>query len=182
VLEPRPNRAAIRACAVTGLGAVAALGLAACSSPTPASGATPNDPGGSPAGFRALPSCRSVLPAEVQDSLGLSVGAPSTQVNGTVNVCTYTGTGTTPSTVIVRFESAMTPASFAAAKAGFAQHQEPTTDVAGLGDAAYSSTIGSAQVQQNTVVVLKGSSELLVTAPAPVDRIELLARRLLPSI
>jgi hypothetical protein len=118
----------------------------------------------------------------VQSALGLSVGSPTSQVNGAVTVCTYSGTGSTPATVIVRFETGMTQAGFATAKAGFGQHGEPTTDVNGLGDAAYSSTLGAAQFQQNTIVVLKGSTELLISAPATLAQVEALANQILPSI
>jgi hypothetical protein len=123
-----------------------------------------------------------VSPATVQATLGLAVNAPTPTVNGIVTVCTYTGTGSAPSTVIVRFAGESTRASFDVAKAQFAGHQEPTTDVTGLGDAAYSSTLGAGSIVQNTVVVLKGTTEMLVSAPAPLDQVEALARQVLPSL
>jgi hypothetical protein len=76
----------------------------------------------------------------------------------------------------------MTMASFTSAKAAFAAHQEPTVDVPGLGDAAYSSTLGTAQFQQNTIVALQGSTELLISAPASLAQVEALAHQVLPSI
>jgi len=104
------------------------------------------------------------------------------QVTGPVTVCTYAGAGTSPSTVLIRFATGSTAASFAAGKAAFAGHQEPTTDVAGLGKAAYSSTLASGSLMQNTVVVLRGSTELLISAPAPLSQVEALARQVLPSL
>lgn len=84
--------------------------------------------------------------------------------------------------VIIRFQTGENASSFAARKQGFNQSGEPTTDVSGLGDAAYSSTQGSGQTQTNTIVVLKGSVELLVTAPVILDDVSALARQILPSI
>ena len=120
--------------------------------------------------------------ADVQRTLGLAVGAPVSQVTGPVTVCTYTGAGTAPSTVLVRFATGSTAGSFAAAKAAFAGHQEPTSDVAGLGKAAYSSTLSTGGLVQNTIVVLQGSTELLISAPAPLSQVETLARQVLPSL
>jgi hypothetical protein len=117
--------------------------------------------------------------SEVDQALGLNVQSPSSQVNGTVTVCTYSGS---PGPVTIRFQTGEDTATFAAGKQGFQQQGEPTTDVPGLGDAAYSSTRGSGQFQNNTIVVLKGSVQLLITAPVVLDDINALARQLLPSI
>ena len=125
------------------------------------------------------PSCSLVPASQVNSALGVNVGAPTPAVNGPVTTCTYNGT---PAQVIIRFQTGETSASFQAAKAGFAQNGEPTTDVSGLGDAAYSSTVGSGQFQTNTIVVLKGSIELLVTAPVMQEDVNALARQILLSI
>jgi len=100
-------------------------------------------------------------------------------MNGSVTVCTYSGT---PGPVIVRFQSGEDPSTFAAGKQSFAQNGETTDDVAGIGDGAYSSTSGSGQAQTNTLVVLKGTIELLVTAPVTLDDVSALVRQILPSI
>ncbi len=125
------------------------------------------------------PSCGQAPVSEVDQALGLNVQSPSSQVNGTVTVCTYSGS---PGPVTIRFQTGEDTATFAAGKQGFQQQGEPTTDVPGLGDAAYSSTRGSGQFQNNTIVVLKGSVQLLITAPVVLDDINALARQLLPSI
>jgi hypothetical protein len=83
-------------------------------------------------------------------------------------------------TVIVRFETAMTPASFAAARTQFDQNGEASTTVSGFGDAAYSSTLGSGQYANTTLVVLKGSTGLLVTGPASLAQIQALEQQILP--
>jgi len=128
------------------------------------------------------PTCGLVGASAVQRALGLNVNPPTPVVSGPVTVCTYTGTSSTPSTVIVRFATDSSTATYEAAKAQFAAHQEPTVDVAGLGKAAYSSTLNAAGLDQNTIVVLKGSTELLISAPAPLAQVEALARQVLPSL
>lgn len=174
--------------------AFAAAALAACSGgSTPAPKAPPTTNGGSSptstsssggatsttTALAAAPSCSLVPASQVNSALGVNVGDPTSAVNGSVTTCTYNGT---PGQVIVRFETGETPATFQAGKAGFAHNGEPTTDVSGLGDAAYSSSVGSGQFQTNTIVVLKGSLELLVTAPVMQEDVNALARQILLSI
>ena len=172
-----PVRAPRRSAGALLLTSALAVGAAACSS-----GGGDGSASGGGGSSHGAPSCALAPAATVGAALGLPLQAPSVQDNGTVTVCTYAGTGTVPATVIVRFQTGMDEAAFAAGRAGFDQHQEPTTEVTGLGDAAYSSTLGTGQFQQNTIVVRKGSTELLVSAPAPLPQVEVLARRLLPAI
>lgn len=124
-------------------------------------------------------SCSLAPVSEVNASLGLNVASPSSQVNGPVTVCTYGGT---PGPVIVRFETGESSSSFETAKQSFEQNGEATSDVSGLGDAAYSSTAGSGESETNTIVVLKGSVEVLVTAPVSLDDVSALARQMLLSL
>jgi hypothetical protein len=127
----------------------------------------------------STPSCGLVPASEVNDALGFNVQSPSSQVNGPVTVCTYNGS---PGSVIVRFQTGEDASTFAADKQRSQQNGELTTDVPGLADAAYSSQVGSGRSQSNTLVVLKGSTELLITASATFDDINALARQILPSI
>ncbi|MHB8680979.1 MAG: hypothetical protein ACYDA2_02645 [Acidimicrobiales bacterium] len=157
-------------------------GAAACSSSSPnSSGTTTTASASGPSNKSSSPGCGLVSAAEVNAALGTNVGSPSAQPNGSVTVCTYTSSSPI-ATVIVRFQTGMSMSDFATARAQFDQHGETTTSVSGLGDAAYSSSAGTGQYQQNTIVVLKGSTELLITAPASLDQVEALARQVLPSI
>ena len=163
----------------------AALALAGCSSSsnnssgTTTTAATSHTTGGSSGG--SSPSCSSVPASEVNTALGTNVGNPSVQPNGAVTVCTYTSQSPI-ATVIVRFETGMTQSSFTTARSQFDQHGEPTSTVSGIGDAASSSSTGTGQYQSNTIVVLKGSTELLVTAPASLSQVESLAQEILAKL
>ena len=123
--------------------------------------------------------CSSVTAAMVNTALGTNVGDPTSTVNGPVTVCTYkSSTGQ----VIVRFASGTTAASFAAAKSQFTAHGEPVTTVTGLGDEAYSSSIGTGTYAVNSIVLRKGSEELLITGPASLSQVQAFAQQLLPSL
>ncbi|MGA2037458.1 MAG: hypothetical protein ABSH04_07750 [Acidimicrobiales bacterium] len=109
-----------------------------------------------------------------------TTSAISPQVNGPLTVCTYDGSS--PGPVFIRFETGENASTFAAGKQQFEQTGGRITDLPGLGDAAYSSTQGSGESQSNTIAVLKGGIELLVTAPVSLDDVDALARQILPSI
>jgi hypothetical protein len=119
--------------------------------------------------------------ASVNSALGTTVSAPKSTVRGTVTVCTYSQ-GANSQQVLIRLQTGMTPALRTASRAGFDQHGEPTVTVTGLGDAAFSSTIGTGQYADNTIVVEKGTKELLVTALAPLASVQSLAASLLSKI
>jgi hypothetical protein len=119
--------------------------------------------------------------ASVNSALGTTIGSPKSHVNGTVTVCYYPQ-GSNAQQVIVRVQTKMTPTLRAASKSGFEQNGEPTVPITGLGDSAFSSTIGTGSYVTNTVVVEKGSNELLVTAPAPLGAVQSFASQLLPKI
>ena len=163
------------------------LAASACSSSSGSSTATTSGAGSSStaststtaASTASSHSCSSVTAAMVNAALGTSVGDPTTTLNGPVTVCTYkSSTGQ----VIVRFQSGTTPASFESAKSQFTAHGEPVTTVTGLGDEAYSSTIGTGSEAINSIVVLKGSEELLITGPASLSQVQAFATQLLATL
>jgi len=125
-------------------------------------------------------SCAAVTPATIQSTLNQTVGKPSV-TKGAATVCTYKVQGGA-GTVLVRFQPGVTKSAFTSAEKQFSSHGEPTTPVAGLGSAAYSSTIGSGTYTTNTIVVLKGSNQLLVTAEAPLSSVQALATAILPKM
>jgi hypothetical protein len=115
--------------------------------------------------------------AKVNAALGTTLTTPKSKVNGSVTVCTYSSSSN-PQSALIRNQTGMTAALRSASRAGFDQHGEPTVTVSGLGDSAFSSTIGSASFTENTVVVEKGTRELLVTANAPLSQVQALAAQL----
>jgi len=175
------------------------LGLAACSSSSSTStttttaasgsGTTATTSGGTATTKAAggasttAVSCGLAPAAQVGAALGITVGDAASEVNGPVTVCTYQQTGGAGQ-VIVRFQTGMTPASFSANESQFTANGETTTPVTGLGDQAYSSTIGGggAAPEVNTIVVLKGSNEVLITGPASQAQVQSLATQLLPKL
>jgi hypothetical protein len=122
--------------------------------------------------------CATVPAALVNSTLGLSVTDPEEQDNGSVTVCTFSGTHTT----IVRFDTGTDPASFATEKQGFAPQGMKTTDISGFGDEAYSAVLSAAGITTNTVVVRRGSVDVLVTSSASIDQEKALAQKILNAL
>jgi hypothetical protein len=127
------------------------------------------------------PNCATVSPQLIKSALGLAVPAPQATPNGSVLVCTYGQVGQGKQ-VIVRFQTGESMPAFAAARKQFDAHGEPTKTFAGLGLPAYSSVLGSGVYVNSTVVALKGSTELLVTAPAPLAKVAVLVKKALAAL
>jgi hypothetical protein len=183
--------------------AVVLLVVAGCSSSSDTkssskdepSSAAENDKGATDAGGSGTPSgstddsggssavgCDRVSAADISTTLGLNVGDAEVTRNGPVTVCTYPSAGEGTSQVIVRFQTGMSSSDLASSRAQFESTDQPTVDVTGLGDAAFSSTIGSGSIQTNTIETIQGGTDLLVTAGAPLTGIETLARHVLESL
>ena len=158
------------------LGACSSSSSSSSSTTKTSSGGTPSTSSGG--GSKAV-DCSLVTPAEVNAALGTSVGTPSKIVNGSVTVCTYKQS---MGTVIVRFDTASSAAKFAQAKAGFGSHGETAVTATGIGDEAYTSTLGSGNYITSTIVARKGSTELLITGPASVAQVEALATQVLAQL
>jgi hypothetical protein len=122
------------------------------------------------------PSCALASPTSVKSALGITVGAPSVTKNATVTICEFA----TAAGLLVRFETSETPSLFAIGRNSFAKHGEPTKTVSGLGTQAYSSTFAGGK--SNTIVVLKNTTELLITSSEPLAKLEALAKLILPSL
>jgi hypothetical protein len=122
----------------------------------------------------AAPSCNLASAKKVKSALGITVGAPLVTRNGPVTVCQFES----KVALLVRFETSETAALFAAGRKSFAQHGAPTKPVSRLGTSAYSSSFGGA----NTIVVLKGKTELLITSTDSLAQVEALAKLILPSL
>ena len=127
------------------------------------------------------PGCSTVSPQLIKSALGVAVPAPQATPNGSVLVCTYGKVGQSKQ-VIVRFQTGESAAAFATGRKQFDAHGEPTTTYAGLGVPAYSSVLGSGVYLNTTLVALKGSTELLVTAPAPLASVAVLVKKTLAAL
>ncbi|WP_412543251.1 hypothetical protein R8Z50_12490 [Longispora sp. K20-0274] len=128
-------------------------------------------------------SCELAPAAVVASALGVQVGAPvqaPTPEGGVV--CTYlksgSGAATGATTVVVRMRVGVTAAEFAATKSK-SDKAMPSTGVAGLGDEAYSSTLGAV----NNLTARKGSAQIFVsTALAGLDQERALMEQLFPKM
>jgi hypothetical protein len=149
-----------------------------CASSTTA--ATASAGSSSNGGSKATTSCASIPASEVNTDLGTSVGPPSSEIQGSVVVCTYKSS-TAPQSAIVRIETGTDAAAFVASKAQFATQGQTTPDAPGLGDQAYTSTLTAGGITNSTVVVLKGTTSILVTGSATVPQGEALAARILAT-
>jgi len=123
----------------------------------------------------SAPSCSLASTSRVKSALGIAVGSPSVTKNGPVTVCLFASAHP----LLVRFETDETASLFTAGRKSFGQHGEPTKTVNGLGTQAYSSSIGSTS---NTIVVLKNTTELLITSNEPLAKVVALAKLILPSL
>ena len=128
------------------------------------------------AGAATGPSCALASAKRVKSAVGISVGSPTVTRNGPVTVCLFASTPT----LLVRFETNASASLFAVGRKSFTSHGEPTKTVHGLGTAAYSSSIAGGK--SNTIVVLKNTTELLVTGPEPLAKLVALAKLILPSL
>jgi hypothetical protein len=135
-------------------------------------------PAANAASHKAVPSCTTVTPAKIKTALGIVVKSPSVTKGGTGTTCMYA-----PNSMIVQLGGGFSKASLKTVKASFNQHSEPTTTVTGIGDAAFTSTLGSGKYATNTIVVDKGSTELLITVPmVSLTKVEALAKAILPAM
>src|SRR6266702_2700526 len=121
---------------LTGCGSSRSADQGGQASATPASASQTQDNRGS-----AQPNCALVPASLVNAALSADVGNPVQTVNSVVTVCEFSGQKA--GHVTVRFQTSEDAASFAAGRKGFDANGEPTKDVAGFADQAYSSTLGS---------------------------------------
>jgi hypothetical protein len=122
------------------------------------------------------PSCSLASAKRVKSTLGIAVGSPAVTKNGPVTICEFASA----SPLLVRFETGESASMFAAGRKGFTKHGEPTKTIRGLGTAAYSSSLAGGK--SNTIVVLKNTTELLITGSEPLAKFEALAKLILPSL
>ena len=103
--------------------------------------------------------------------LGFSLTGPNVDRGPASTICTYDNPSNQAQSATLQITTGATPASFATDRNGFASHRETVTDVPGLGDEAYSATLSVANITNTTLVVRRGSVEVLITTTAPADRV-----------
>jgi hypothetical protein len=173
-----------------------AVCVAACSSssasPPPTSSATSTaskggtgstvatgDTGPKSAGTGHL--CGLVSSGDIQTTLNTTVRTPYPTVHGSVTTCTYLSP-THISSVSIRYDTASSPSAFASEKALFVTDGETPSIAPGLGGQAFAASANSSRGKVSSVVVLKGSTEVSVTAVAPLDQVVALTNQILPKL
>jgi hypothetical protein len=123
--------------------------------------------------------CSSVPASRVNAALGTSVTGPTANTGGPAVMCQYAGGGN-PSAVIIRIESNSTLDEMKAARKLGSDNGSPSTDVAGLGDAAYSSAISLPGLPTVTTVdAQKGGLNVQVSAAAPESTVQAFVAQLI---
>ena len=103
------------------------------------------------------------------------------QTKGRVTVCTFLSTVPVIS-VLVRFQVGESAADFEAGRREFDRRAEHTVSRPGFGSHAYSVVLGAGKTLTSTIVVLTGSTELMVTGTGTLAKAEALAQKVLPRI
>jgi hypothetical protein len=166
----------------SGLAIAIAAGLAVTACSSSGSAGAPGIPAPSQAdgavnGAAGGQTCRLAPASLVGSTLGVRVGEPRENDNDPVTICTYPAAAD-PAGVVVRFRSGADPDSFAAGKLGFSANGQPTRDVSGFADEAYTTSRGAT----TTLVARKGEVEILVTAKAPISHEKALAQKLFDAV
>ncbi|MBM0258807.1 hypothetical protein [Micromonospora sp. 4G55] len=159
-----PSRIACLALALAG----SILTTAACAQPTtnhaPGTPKATSHAPGTPKAEAAPPECPG--PDLIAATLAATPDEAERTVNGTVILCRY-NSGT-----LVRFQLNSSAAAFAQGRAGFESSGQPTAQVDGLLDEAFSSSLGGVGTTKpvNTLVARKAAVEIMVSSRAPFDK------------
>jgi hypothetical protein len=119
--------------------------------------------------------CSLVTPAEIGSLSGLEgLGEPTVAVRMPVTLCTFSNPAREMA-LTLRFEVGRTASDFAEIRKLHDQMGQSTTELPGLGDAAASFTVGG----YGGVTFLHAETVVLVSGPAPLDRLVAVARKII---
>ncbi len=150
-----------------------------CSSPTATnSAATSTTSAVTPKSNTGL--CKLVAPSVIATALSDSMTFPETLAHGATTECIYRAKDGGVPAVLLRYDTDSSDASFAKVRRTFEGRGQTLGPITGLGDQAYYFSEQSKQGESSqivtTVVVLKGTLQLLVTGTATLDQIGSIAR------
>ena len=115
--------------------------------------------------------CTLVAPSVVATVLSESMTYPTTLAHGSTTECVYRSKQGAGTAVLIRYDTHSSISIFAKSKAAFERRGQKVGVVTGLGDQAYYFSEGTRQVGVTTVVLVKGSLQLLATGPVTLDQI-----------
>jgi len=101
---------------------------------------------------------------------------PATLTRGETTECAYRAVHATDTAVIIRYDTHASASSFVKYRAAFEHRGLKLGPVKGLGDQAYYFADQAGRATVTTVVLLKGSLQVLVTGTAALDPIGSIAR------
>jgi hypothetical protein len=120
--------------------------------------------------------CKLVAPSVVATALSASMTFPETLNHHSTTECVYRSKQGTGAAVLIRYDTSSSNSTFVKSKVAFARHGQRLGPITGLGDQAYYFTEQVGQVGITTVILLKGSLQLLITGSATLDPIGSIAR------
>jgi hypothetical protein len=101
---------------------------------------------------------------------------PTTLTRGTTTECAYRGIHSTDAAVIIRYDTDASASNFVKYRTTFERRGLKLGPISGLGDQAYYFADQAGRTTIITVVLLKGSLQMLVTGTATLDQIGSIAR------
>jgi len=120
--------------------------------------------------------CTLVSRTLVATALNESMYAPTTLTRGATTECAYRAESVANATVIIRYDTDTSASAFVKYRTAFERHGLKLGPITGLGDQGYYFTEQAGYTTVSTVVLLKGSLQLLVTGTAAVNPIGSIAR------
>jgi hypothetical protein len=125
------------------------------------------------------PSCPSA--SDVDKALKAGLDTPKDELNGSIRTCTYDTTAGGDE-VVIRYETGVSAADFAAAGSSQGPSGEVTTPVTGVGDAAYTMQREEPGGTVTELAVLSGTTLVSVLAPVRLADVEVLMKSLVASL
>jgi hypothetical protein len=134
--------------------------------------------GGTSGASSTASDCDAISISEIETILGVTgLGPPRVTDVGELDHCQYPQ-GTIPAMVQIRYDLATNRAAFDEIRTSFDTDGFPTTDVPGLGETAFTSSVADIV----TVGTYSDRKSLIINAPASLERVRALCAELLTRI
>ena len=149
--------------------------------PEPAGNEPPTNTSAAPGAIAPAGGCDLAPVPLVQEKLGLTaIKGPFSNMKAGGLVCEYNKADGPPA-LTLQMNSAATAESFARTRDGFTKNRAPVAPITGLGDEAFSSTF-TFTTTSHTLVVRKGTTEVLMTSNASAEAIRALMDSVIAGI
>jgi hypothetical protein len=121
-----------------------------------------------------------VTPAQIERTLGRTVGAPGATNTTGLTVCTYPSSAPSNAqgSVIIGFRGRVTPTDFSSEQTKLGNLHGTTIDVGGIGDQAYYYSVRAGGHTVTSLATLVNQTQVTVTSTATVDQVETLTREI----